>query len=90
MITIYKYRLNIIGVQEIEMPLNAQILSVQMQDRDITLWALVNTELRPVLRCFRVCGTGYDIRDKEHERLTHIGTVQSASFVLHVFERKEL
>lgn len=42
--TIWKYPITDSPYQKIEMPLNAEILCVQLQDNIPTLWALVETE----------------------------------------------
>jgi hypothetical protein len=42
MLRIYKYQLETTGVQEIEMPQGAIILSLQTQNEVPCIWALVN------------------------------------------------
>lgn len=54
----------------------------------VCLWAMSNTDESPkVRRMFRVYGTGRPIEEDPAE-LDYIGTVQTGSFVWHVFERK--
>ena len=53
----------------------------------VCLWAISNTDAnRKVRRLFRIYGTGRPI-EEPLESLTYIGTVQTGSFVWHVFER---
>lgn len=42
--TIYKYPLQVTDIQKILMPVYAQILSVQAQNNQLVLWAVVETE----------------------------------------------
>ena len=82
--TVYKYALAL-GFNKVTMPVDSQILTVQMQDDCIQLWALVDLAQSIELpRQFIVFGTG--------QRLAHdpvgnyIATVQSRGLVWHVFE----
>lgn len=88
MTRIYKYPLQPMGgVQSIEMPQGADILSVQAQNDRPTLWAAVNPDAPMESRRFVTAITGALIPDKEDEAI-YLGTVQLAegTFVLHVFE----
>ena len=74
---IFKYPLEITGLQEIEMPKGSKILSVQMQYDKPCLWALVDdhttfVEKREII----LAGTGHPI---EADNLKFIGTVQEMS-----------
>ena len=66
------------------MPLNAEILCVQLQDHIPTLWALVETE--EPKRTFNILTyyTGDVLIDKKGQ---YIGTYQLAGLVHHVFVR---
>lgn len=80
---IWKYELTITDAQFIDMPADAEILSVQMQGDTLCLWALVQpiAELRG--RVIYVVGTGNPF---PIGRVKHLGTVQQGMFVWHVFE----
>jgi len=90
--TIHKYgmEISIRYEQEIQIPVNAKVLSVQIQDhggvggRQLCMWALVDTELDYVVRRFRVFGTGHKVDTKHAYK--HLATVQDGGFVWHVFE----
>jgi hypothetical protein len=82
--TIYKYPLRIIDAQEVEMPRGAKILSAQMQEEFLCLWALVEITKEKETRTIVIHGTGhpvYNVSDKKF-----IGTVQQGPLVWHVFE----
>lgn len=85
---IFKYPVNIVDRQEIEMPEGAEILTVQNQGGVICLWAIVDPEKEKLTRTIRIIGTGHDIADGEAETLIYIGTVQTngGAFVWHIFE----
>lgn len=69
--------------REIAMPEKAEILTVQMQNDEITLWAICDPEAKKVTRKFDIVGTGwaYNFADKKY-----IGTVQDGAYVWHLFE----
>jgi hypothetical protein len=65
------------------MPMDAQILTVQKQDGEPTIWAMVNTENELETRNFTIVGTGNSFDDKD---MKYIGTFQDSPFVWHLFE----
>jgi hypothetical protein len=68
------------------MPLDAEILTVQLQDGQMfnaCIWAKVNPENELEKRQFVVIGTGHSFDDTNHK---YIGTYQEGFFVWHVFE----
>lgn len=85
--TIWKQNL-IIGPNMIAMPINAKILSLQIQEGKITLWFLFDKEDRYDLktRIFNVFATGEFFDQIVGKRHQHVGTVQIDIFVWHVFE----
>lgn len=80
--TIYKYILEFDKKQQIELPLDAEMLSVQLQNGQICLWAKVSTTLPKIKRVIHIYGTGHHI---EEDNLSYIGTVQDGGYVLHIF-----
>jgi hypothetical protein len=82
--TIWKYTVSG-AVTEVLMPADAQILSIQMQEARICMWALVDPERPKVSRTFRTRGTGWVIGSDETLG-THLGTVIDGPFVWHIFE----
>lgn len=79
---IYKYILEFDKKQQIELPLDAEILSVQMQNEKICLWAKVSSTLPKAKRTIYIYGTGTEI---EKDNLSYVGTVQDGIYVLHIF-----
>jgi hypothetical protein len=74
--TIYKYPISKIGYTTIQMPLGAEILSMQLQGNHPHIWALVNSSNPKVDRQFIVYDTGTVIQTDVHGDVTFIGTFQ--------------
>ncbi len=84
---IFKYALRVTDArQTVLMPLGARILSVQNQNGNLTLWALVDDRRDQVPRKFLVVGTGQDF---DAFGLEYVGTAQIGIFVWHVFEEEK-
>jgi len=70
----------------VKMPVNAQILTVQIQNGEPFIWALVNPtgELFPYK--FRLAGTGHEIN--ESSNMSYIGSFQmrGGALVFHLFK----
>jgi len=85
--TIWKFDLKLLDLQPIQMPVGAEILSVQSQCDELKLWAFVNPFNKTTIRYIEIYGTGHRI-DYKFKR-NFIGTVQMEKhgLVWHVFER---
>ena len=84
--TIWKYTIGTSGEFRVEMPVGAIVLSVQLQDGRLCMWAQVEEGRSLETRYFRACETGDPI--PEGEPLRFIDTVQTYSgMVYHIFER---
>ena len=83
---IFKWTLQIEGWQEIEMPIGAQILVMQIQKENPQLWALVDEKNATEKRLFITCGTGQEMPG---DVVDYIGSYQikNGSLVFHVFEQ---
>lgn len=82
---VFKYGLNFTDQQDLELPLNAEVLTAQIQNGQLFIWALVKESNMgfPEKRTFRVAGTGHPIEGN----VKYIATFQyGAGFVFHVFE----
>lgn len=89
MYTVWKYPLTINDTFKIEMPKDAVILSVQMQNGYPCMWAHVNPGNKPFdLRHFQIVGTGNEA-PPPGEIKQFIGTFQTGPFVFHLFEKGE-
>lgn len=80
--TIYKYPLQVADEQQIEMPMDAQLLDIQVQNSKIVLWALVNTDNSMCKRTLIMRGTGHKVGYPG----PYIATIQYGALVLHVFD----
>ena len=85
MSVIYKYPVDLTDDQQISMPVGAQVLTLQMQDRKPTIWALVNPDAPKEIRRFALFGTGHPF---DPSGLTYVGTFQTRGLVFHLFEAK--
>lgn len=84
--SIYKYPLKAQEHQELELPLGAQILSVQAQRNEICIWALVNTgTINTEIRRVSIYPTGRSSSSTLDREF--LGTVQlhGGDLVFHVF-----
>ena len=87
--SIWKFQFGASNRPALRMPDGAKVLSVQMQDSLITLWAEVDTTAVNEDRFFRVFGTGFDMPREMGHSDVYLGTVQDADgFVWHVYEDK--
>lgn len=83
--TVWKYTLDEKDDITINLPLGAEILSVQEQHGEPQMWVLVDpNEVVIEQRVFRLAGTGHPIK----KSVKFIGTFQlfGGSFVGHLFE----
>jgi hypothetical protein len=85
---IYKYPFGFQVRKPIVMPKGATILSVQTQNNEPVLWALVDPEAEDVVRVFRIVLTGEELSNEEAATLKYVDTflLSSGHFVGHVFE----
>lgn len=78
----YQFKLNL-NPFNIDLPVRAQILSIQSQENIPTMWALVDDKALVEQRQFCVVGTGQHV---EFENLIYVGAFQMPPFVWHLFE----
>ena len=84
---IYKYTLEIPYNHIVEMPQDAQILSVANQDGNLCLWAMGDVDRPSAPRLIETIGTGHPVVQDMGVERRFIGTVLINQFVWHVFER---
>jgi len=85
--TIWKYELKIDDLQNVTMPIGAEILSVQMQNDTPCLWALVNPDEKETdARNIETFGTGHPVTYDMGVTRKFIDTYQTRGLVFHVFE----
>ncbi|HZZ77118.1 MAG TPA: hypothetical protein VFE62_01285 [Gemmataceae bacterium] len=82
--TIFKYPLLILDEQEVEMPMDAALLTVQIQGGQPFLWARVDTENSLEKRKVLIRGTGHPAEGAGR----YISTFQmkGGELVFHAFE----
>jgi hypothetical protein len=85
MMRVYKYTLGIEDEQKVRMPIGAKVLSVQMQDDVLCVWALVNPDAGREYRRFFIHGTGHVVRYPDEALF--VGTVHlpEHGLVFHIF-----
>lgn len=73
----------------IQMPKDAEILTMQLQNGKRCFWALVNPKNEHELRYFEIYGTGHSIYYDMGITRKYIGTFQleDGLYVFHLFER---
>lgn len=83
---IFKYKLQTIDFQRVEMPKGAEIISIQTQFDDPCVWAIVESDNPAELRTFEIFGTGFSFDDEVKRQ--YIGTyqLQNGFLVFHCFE----
>lgn len=85
--TIYKYPIKIADKQSFPMPVGANILTLQTQNGNPFIWAMIDTEVPTEEVSIRVYGTSYPI--SESSNLEYIGTFHAMygrNLVFHVFK----
>jgi hypothetical protein len=88
MIAVYKFPLSTQKDLEIDMPQGATILTVQIQENEPQMWAVVDSMAEPEARHFRVLKTGDPIDNPDE--LIYLGSFQiDHRLIYHVFEVSE-
>jgi len=87
--TIWKFEFKVQDDIKIEMPIGSEILTVQEQEGQSCLWALVDPDYSTEIRRFDLFGTGHPINENIVTSRKYIGTFQmeSGKFVFHLFEK---
>lgn len=85
--TIWKFALLQTDNQLVTMPTGAEILTAQIQDNWICLWAIVDSETNErERRAIEIFGTGHPMRQDIGVSRKYIATAQQGELVWHVFE----
>lgn len=85
---IWKYTFSDIYDETFQMPKGAEILTVQIQDENICIWALINTLEDTENRSFEIYGTGHIIHCDMGIERKYINTFQiDNGLAFHLFER---
>ena len=81
--TIWKFPLELKGLQNISIPEGAEILNCAIQNGGVFLWALVDPSLPLQRREIEMIGTGNQIPEEERR---YISTIIDGALVWHIFE----
>ncbi|HLE86824.1 MAG TPA: hypothetical protein VI727_04105 [Candidatus Brocadiaceae bacterium] len=84
--TIWKYNLEVVDDQLLEIPIEAEILDVQMQYGSPQLWAVVTPELQKETRHIRIHGTGHRVSTVDNLKYISTFQMEGGSLVFHAFE----
>ena len=88
--TIWKYELDFKAITKLQIPKDAEILTLQQDQKTYKpcIWLIVNTDNEPEERFFELFGTGQEIKWDMGVNRKYIGTYQyqKGEFVGHVFE----
>lgn len=84
---IFKYELEITDIQEVYIPSDHKILSVNFQSGRLCLWALVDPSSFPFSVTVEIFGTGHPVPDPIGFDREYIGTALNSRLVWHVFYR---
>lgn len=87
MLTIHKYPIT--TTFTLHLPVDAQILSVQMQHGAPQMWVLLDTAAEKTsTRFFRVYGTGHEIDAEFNPQFLGTFQLHGGTYVFHLFEGK--
>lgn len=83
--TIWKFKLGLTDIQEVEMPLGSRILSAALDPFDeLCIWAEVDSDAKAKEhRIIRIIGTGHPFTDSSMCKF--LGTVTQRTFVWHIY-----
>lgn len=82
---IFKYLLEITDLQKVKIPGIVRVLSVDVQNGHVYLWALVDPDEPEVEYSIRIIGTGHPIKSEDIRGKAFYGTVQQGRFVWHIW-----
>lgn len=87
--SVWKYELEVVGRQYVDMPEGSVILTVQDQYGKPCIWVEVDTKASLNKRVFETFGTGHPINEDLSIERKYIGTYQleGGSFIGHVYEK---
>lgn len=87
--TIWKFDLETLDIQGVLMPKYAEILTVQRQQGNLCMWALVDPKEEKEPRFFEIFGTGHPIKPNTNVSMSYIDTYQERDglLIFHLFER---
>lgn len=85
---IWKFELEKERTQLVKMPEKSEIMDIQMQNKKLVMWALVDPESEIIDVKINMYGTGWEINDNATKD-EYLSTVQGGEFVWHFFMNYE-
>ena len=82
---IYKFELQTVGRQEINLPMGAVIISAQAQSGNICLWVELDTKAQTYKKAIHIYGTGHEIDDDLHLRFIDTVQLANGALVFHIY-----
>lgn len=80
---IWKWSLTTAFEHDLDLPTGAQLLTLQLQGDNPTLWFLCDANAPVIRRRLVIYGTGWPLPDSPGQ---YLGTFQAGALVWHVFE----
>lgn len=88
MSVIWKFALNPVKEQTLQMPAGAKVLHVAVQYDNLYLWAQCDTDVPKEDRSFLIFGTGHEVDDSKVGDYLGTGMIYGGQIVCHVFEAR--
>lgn len=87
---IYKYILNFVEQQELELPANSKILSVKNQNENIVLYALIDNEITIMkTHLIFIKGTGHNADNIKDCNFIETVKLLGGELMFHIFTKKK-
>lgn len=83
--TIWKFPLEVVDEQLVDMPEGSEILAVQVQLGVPCLWAAVTPDAAKVKRCIATYGTGHPMKSRAADQYVGSYQLQGGALVFHVY-----
>jgi len=85
---IWKYPLEKARTQLVRMPSKSEIMDIQMQNGELTLWVMADPETETIEVRINTYGTGYETNEKSFKDV-YLATIQNGEYVWHFFMNYE-
>lgn len=86
---IWKFELTKERTQLVKMPEKSEIMDIQIQNKKLVMWALVDPESKNIEVKINMYGTGWETNDNKTKD-EYLSTVQDGEFVWHFFMNYEV
>jgi hypothetical protein len=83
---IWKFAVPVERSFKVEMPKDAEVLSVQVQHGAPCMWAMCDPNAKKEERIFHVIGTGHEVGDRPITKFIGTFQLEGGAFIGHLFE----